>query len=148
MKNSIAIPVLLSACLASSLAWSQARQSADTDGDGNVSKDEFLQAHAARGEELFARLDKNADGLLSQEELRSQRGEMRGEPGRERPRMRPAPEDIVARLDTDGSGGLSMSELEGHRFLPDEAHFAAADLDGNSELSADELARVLPAERK
>jgi len=145
VKFAIAIPALL----ASSLAWSQSMRGADADGDGNVSKAEFQQAHAARGEEMFARLDKNADGVLSQEELNAQpRREMRGEAGGERPRMRPAPEDIVARLDADGSGGLSMSELEGHRFLPDEAHFAAADLDGNSELSADELARVLPEGRK
>ena len=40
---------------------------ADKDGDGFLSKEEFL----ARAEMIFNRKDKNADGKLSPEELRS-----------------------------------------------------------------------------
>jgi Ca2+-binding EF-hand superfamily protein len=40
----------------------------DTDGDGKVSKDEFIKARAAEMEEAFARIDGNSDGYVDEAE--------------------------------------------------------------------------------
>lgn len=40
----------------------------DTDGDGKVSKDEFIKARAAEMEEAFARIDANSDGYVDEAE--------------------------------------------------------------------------------
>jgi hypothetical protein len=50
---------------------------ADTDGDGKVSRDEFIKAGTARLEAMFARMDADGDGTLSQEEFASGAGRMR-----------------------------------------------------------------------
>lgn len=42
---------------------------ADADGDGKVSKDEFLKARANEMDEAFGRLDANADGFIDQPEV-------------------------------------------------------------------------------
>lgn len=42
---------------------------ADTDGDGKVSRDEFIKSRTARLEEAFARMDTDGDGKLSREEV-------------------------------------------------------------------------------
>lgn len=145
MNTKAIIPTVLCLSLASSLAVSQSMPNADTNGDGNISLDEFKAAHDARIEEQFARLDKNSDGQLSPDEM-------------ERP-MRQPPEDrpqrgqpdfaaMVARLDTDKSGSLSMSELAGRRFAPSQEEFTAADKDGSGELSADELGALMGPRHK
>lgn len=43
---------------------------ADTDGDGKVSKEEFIKSRAAEQEEAFARIDTNADGFINEMEVR------------------------------------------------------------------------------
>lgn len=45
----------------------------DTDGDGKISKDEFLKSHQERAEKAFGMLDTNKDGTLSKEELQEGR---------------------------------------------------------------------------
>lgn len=50
---------------------------ADTDGDGTVSRDEFMKAQAARLEAMFSRMDTNGDGKLSPEEFAEARARMR-----------------------------------------------------------------------
>jgi Ca2+-binding EF-hand superfamily protein len=43
----------------------------DTDKDGFLTKDEMLEAHKARLDEMFERDDTNGDGKLSPEELKA-----------------------------------------------------------------------------
>jgi hypothetical protein len=50
---------------------------ADTDGDGKVSRDEFIKAQTARLEAMFARMDADGDGKLSPEEFAESRKRMR-----------------------------------------------------------------------
>ena len=42
----------------------------DTDGDGEVSKKEFMQASRERAKIMFERLDADGDGVITQEEIR------------------------------------------------------------------------------
>ena len=75
----------------------------DSNGDGSVSRDEFLAAHAARSEEratdMFERFDVDGDGILSRDAIESRRGGGMGE-------------RMISRLDTDDSGGVSAEEFE------------------------------------
>lgn len=80
----------------------------------------------------------NADGLLSEDELKSAD---RGHRGHDR-RPRPEPGEIVANLDADNSGGLSQAELQGKPVAPDADAFLAADRDGSGELDAEELGEL------
>jgi len=50
---------------------------ADTDGDGKVSRDEFIKAQTERLEKMFARMDTDGDGKLSPEEFAEGRARMR-----------------------------------------------------------------------
>ena len=50
---------------------------ADTDGDGKVSRDEFIKAQTERLEKMFARMDTDGDGKLSPEEFAAGRARMR-----------------------------------------------------------------------
>jgi len=45
----------------------------DTDGDGMVSKTEFMAKH----EEKFMKMDANSDGMLSKDEMKEARGAMK-----------------------------------------------------------------------
>lgn len=75
----------------------------DTNGDGSVSKDEFIAHQAARSEErataMFDRLDADGDGTLSRDVLEGRRGGGMGE-------------RMINRLDADDSGGISAEEFE------------------------------------
>lgn len=45
----------------------------DADGDGNVTKDEFMQGHEA----MFSNIDQNADGMIDQSESQAQMTKMK-----------------------------------------------------------------------
>lgn len=46
----------------------------DADGDGKVTKDEFMQGHEA----MFTRIDENADGMIDQAEREAHMKKMKG----------------------------------------------------------------------
>jgi Ca2+-binding EF-hand superfamily protein len=115
--------------------WKQA----DTNGDGLISKDEFLALERIKNlpeekrDKFFNRLDKNSDGSVSIEELRKMApGENEGGP-QGLPRL---PE-----LDTDRSGGVSFVEFKAAPFvqkLPAERQetlFKRLDRDGDGQIT-------------
>jgi Ca2+-binding EF-hand superfamily protein len=82
--------------VAASAQQSSTRLRADANGDGAVSRTEFV----ARAEARFARLDTDRNGTLSRDERRA------GRPDRGR-RMA----GMIQRLDKDGDGKLSRAEF-------------------------------------
>jgi Ca2+-binding EF-hand superfamily protein len=120
----------------------------DTDGNGTVSFAEFT----AREADNFARIDSNADSLISVEELASsRRGPPRGNRNaaqRDGDSQRPEPtaEQIAERqammqeclyarftqMDSDDDGALTLSEFQ-------EFNFLAVDSDNDGKLTREEL---------
>jgi EF hand len=100
----------------------------DTDGDGFVSQSEFEAAFAKAADERFARLDVNADGQLSADELTAARGRRMGHgTGRG-----------MAQIDTDGDGAWSLAELQAVWPDFDAARFSRLDRNGDGLITADE----------
>jgi Ca2+-binding EF-hand superfamily protein len=100
--------------------------SADTNGDGVTTREEF---HAAR-ERLFARLDRNGDGFIGEDDMSGRLA------GRQKAQQRLA--ELVTQLDEDGDGRVSQSEfVAGPTPL-----FDRADTDHNGELSREEVAAL------
>ena len=125
---------LNSGCMMAARAVAQQRQpdpsrifdSADTNGDGVITREEF---HAAR-ERLFGRLDRNGDGFIDKDDMSGRLA------GRQKAQERLAA--LVTQLDKDGDGRVSKSEfIDGSTPL-----FDRADTDHNGELSRDEVAAV------
>ena len=125
---------LNSGCMMAARAVAKPRQpdpsrifdSADTNGDGVITREEF---HAAR-ERLFARLDRNGDGFIDKDDMSGRLAR------RQKAQERLA--ELVTQLDKDGDGRVSRSEfVEGPTPL-----FDRADTDHNGELSEDEVAAV------
>jgi Ca2+-binding EF-hand superfamily protein len=115
----------------------EAFKRADADGDGKVSKAEFVKARSAETEQMFDRIDANRDGFLEPDEgrrfmesLRSgagrEGGPRPGGPRPEGPRAAGAPPEgsaarpgaagmgaeMFKRFDGDGNGQLSQEEFE------------------------------------
>jgi Ca2+-binding EF-hand superfamily protein len=98
--------------------------SADTNGDGVITRAEFFAAQ----ERLFTRLDRDADGYVDKDDQSHRLA------GRSKAQGRLA--ELVARLDKDGDGRISEAEfLDGSAFM-----FDRADADHNGELSTEEVA--------
>lgn len=133
--------------LSMSAAFAGSRMDADTNDDGLITLDEFKAMHEARVEERFARLDADADGYISEEEMQEARRRAHDRHGRRGSHRERNPERVFERLDVDGSGGVSLQELEGKRFAPDSDAFFAADLDGSGELDIEELIAMKKAHR-
>jgi Ca2+-binding EF-hand superfamily protein len=123
---------LNSGCMMAARAVAKPRQpdpsrifdSADTNGDGVITREEF---HAAR-QGLFARLDRNGDGFIDKDDMSGRLAR------RQKAQERLA--ELVTQLDKDGDGRVSRSEfVDGPTPL-----FDRADTDRNGELSRDEVA--------
>ena len=59
----------------------------DTNGDGKISKEEFMDAAKKRAEARFQKLDANGDGYITKDELdaaKAKRGERAGKKGAEK----------------------------------------------------------------
>ena len=103
-----------------------AQPSMDTDGDGSVSRAEFEAAATKAAGERFSRLDTDANGLLSREELNAGRGTRRRGP------------EMGAAIDTDGDGAWSLAELQAAQPGFDAERFAELDRNGDGLINADE----------
>jgi Ca2+-binding EF-hand superfamily protein len=64
----------------------------DTDGDGSVSKEEFLRVH----EERFTKMDTNGDGVISKEEIEAAKAEWKGKMKERRASKKTEPKDEPA----------------------------------------------------
>lgn len=97
---------------------------ADTNGDGELSKEERSAFHAAKQQSHFDKKDTNGDGQLTKDELE---------------RM---PEALFTKLDKDNSGGLSLEEMpkfHGHRGRHGGHMFRHADQNGDGKLTLAEM---------
>ena len=117
----------------------------DTNGDGSISKDEFLAGERAqnnpeRAAKAFTHMDSDGDGQLSPKDFAQRRGG--GPDGRKRPN----PAEIYKHLDKDGSGSISKEEfLSGERAQKNpemaEKLFGKLDADNSGDISRDEFAK-------
>lgn len=152
MRTKIVFAIATLAALGATAVYAdKGMKDADASGDGFVSLDEFKSAHSARIEEHFVRMDANADGLLSEEEMKAAKKDRRGDRDKrrgDRHHGKRNPQEVFERLDADGNGSLSLEELDGKRFSPDTATFQAADLDGSGELDATEMDAMMKARRE
>lgn len=146
MKTKTIVAVLIGLSMTAAFAGQNLKE-ADTDSNGQISLAEFKTSHEARIAEQFARLDTNADGYISEDEMQAAPRRSHDKKGKRRHHKEMNPEKAVERLDADGSGGVSQLELEGKRFSPDSNAFAAADSDGSGELDAAELKAMMKARR-
>ncbi|MEM9061873.1 MAG: signal transduction protein [Pseudomonadota bacterium] len=102
---------------------------ADANNDGAISRAEATEARRA----MFARLDRNADKVISGDEMESARNRLAA-----MARMADAMMTLTSqRLDLDGDGALSEAE-----FMASNPMFERIDRDGDGIASAEEIALV------
>ena len=98
---------------------------ADADGDGTVTRDEFLQARGEAAARQFERLDSDADGVLTADEVWRRPGRMQRGPD-------------FAGIDTDGDGAWSLPELQALRPELTVEQFNRLDANNDGLISEDE----------
>lgn len=112
---------------------------ADTDGDGKVSRAEFMAARTAEMEQAFGRIDADGDGFIDAREAEQVAARMREMAGREGPgRVAPGRGDEAGRRPF-GERPTGEMAAEGQR--PEalaEQVFDRMDTDGNGTLSREE----------
>lgn len=121
----------------------------DTDGDGNISKQEFFagprikRLPEEKREKIFTRLDGDGDGVISRAEIREMRKDAEKRAERE-----------FRALDKDGSGGLSFEEFSGGRFfakLPEDKRrqiFERMDTDGDGVITPEDRPQGPPKKNR
>lgn len=97
----------------------------DSNGDGKVTREEFLAA----SKERFERMDADKNGKISSEELRSYMIERRDA------RI----QDKFKRIDADNDGNVSRDEYLEHKRRQAEQHFSRMDADGDGKLTTAEF---------
>jgi hypothetical protein len=139
----------------------------DSDDDGRISRDEFVDARARQTERLFERRDVDGDGLLTAGETDRPARDERPGPPRGRGRMDPAvaqtciapdadPEalsagrggglaTLVADADSNGDGALSLSELSSAAATGAASRFDLLDGDNDGFVTEAELTAVADA---
>jgi Ca2+-binding EF-hand superfamily protein len=114
--------------------WQRMLERLDADGSGTISQNEFPGP-----DEVFARIDTNDDGHISQDEAVAMRSR-RGQGGPHRGRLDPGQrwQRMLERLDADNSGTISQDEFPGC----DEV-FARIDADGDGQITKEEAAKAV-----
>lgn len=111
---------------------------ADTNGDGQITADEFSQNQAKR----FKSLDVDGDGFLTPAD-RARAGAARLAGRRGQGAAAPNGGELLARLDTDGDKKVSQAEFN----AATQARFTQADTDHNAVVSLAELQALAPVAR-
>lgn len=106
---------------------------ADTNADGNISRDEAKAL--PRLAKHFDEIDANKDGQLSADELRAHHEKMRAAHAQERAQRMAA---HWKKLDSDGDGRVSLAEAKANAPRMAE-HFAQLDANGDGFITPDEM---------
>ena len=136
---------------------------ADADGDGRVTRDEFIKARSSELEAAFARLDADGNGAIDDKEMAAAAERMRSAGGREGP---PRPAERPRRAEGTGPDGERPQRADGERPARSDGErpprpgagpvgeeaFNRFDRDGDGRLSRDEfmegMARLREAGRR
>lgn len=126
-----ALPLLAALCLGphagrAETAADQAFARLDTNGNGAISREEFL----ALRRQMFAALDADGDGLLTRQEIEAARAAGSGG-------AQPRRSNQIWQQDANGDGRLTLTE-----YTARTRGFDFADSDGNGSLSQTEFARI------
>jgi Ca2+-binding EF-hand superfamily protein len=126
---SAALLILLSAPAMAQMRSEGIFERADTNHDGTVTREEYVAARA----EQFARLDRNSDGYIDNDDVPKRLAARRQQNG--------GSDFLVGQFDADGDGKVSKDEFVNGPTLA----FDRADGDKNNVLDARELAAAKQA---